>query len=147
MVNLEIPPLRRRLEDLRVLVDFLLRTYGEQFCREVPPLSPDVMDRFREHKWPGNIRELENTLERAVILSPQDIQPESILVPQERRSFDQAPVTNLKGAGKWGRRLAESELIKKALAEAGGNKMEVSRRLKVSYKTLLKRIKEYGISS
>jgi len=135
-----LPPLRARKEDIQLLAEnFLKRVKVDK------KLTPKAVKKLSRYDWPGNIRELENTMERAVILSKGDIQPEAILVPEEKRSFDQVPLTTLKAAGKWGRRQAEAELIKRVIVEVNGNKMEASRRLKVSYKTLLKRITEYGI--
>ncbi len=135
-----LPPLRTRKEDIALLAEHFLKK-----VKTDKKITPQAIKKLTKYDWPGNIRELENALERAIILSKGDIQPEAILIPEERRSFEQMPMTNLKAAAKWGRRLAEAEFIKKVLADSKGNKMEASRRLKVSYKTLLKRIKEYGI--
>lgn len=135
-----LPPLRTRKDDIRLLADHFLK---KMKCKK--KITSAALKKLSHYDWPGNIRELENTLERAIILSKGDIEPEAILIPEEKRSLEQVPLTTLKAASKWGRKWAEAELIKKVLVDTGGNKMETSRRLKVSYKTLLKRIKDYGI--
>ncbi len=135
-----LPPLRLRKTDIPFLVENFLKR-----AKVNKKITDQAIKKLMRYDWPGNIRELENAIERAIILSKEEILPDAILIPEEKKSFEQVPITTLKAAGRWGRRQAESELIKRVLTETGGNKMEVSRRLKVSYKTLLKRIKEYGI--
>jgi transcriptional regulator with PAS, ATPase and Fis domain len=82
VVNIQMPPLRQRLDDLPVLAEHFLRYYGERYGRSVQPLSSAVMDRFRQHQWPGNIREMENYIKRYVILESAD----SIVAELEERS-------------------------------------------------------------
>ena len=81
VVNLSLPPLRQRLDDLPTLVDHFMKLYTQQFGNHVAPLPTAVMDRFREHRWPGNIRELENYMKRYVILNS----PEKILSELDER--------------------------------------------------------------
>jgi transcriptional regulator with PAS, ATPase and Fis domain len=63
-----MPSLRERLEDLPLLADHFLRVYGEKNRREIRALAPEVLEVFRRYTWPGNIRELENIIERGVIV-------------------------------------------------------------------------------
>ena len=69
IVVLRIPPLRQRVEDIPLLVNYFLETYNQRFGREIRPPSPSTMSRLMAYKWPGNIRELKNAIERAVVLS------------------------------------------------------------------------------
>jgi len=78
----EIPPLRDRKEDISILVDTFLTTLSERYAREVQGLHPLVEEAFMEYEWPGNIRELENIVERAFIIEPSDILTPSSF-PQE----------------------------------------------------------------
>ena len=120
VVNIQMPPLRRRLDDLPTLVDYFLKSYSERFERRVQPLSSTVMERFRQHHWPGNIRELENYLKRYVILES----PDSILNELEERrtgptnggEFQLPPVTDfsLKKYSKQASQKAEHYLILEA---------------------------------
>ena len=71
--QLVMPPLRERLEDLPVLADFFLKRYGARNRRDVLSLAPEVLQAFRDYSWPGNIRELENVIERGVIVCQGDV--------------------------------------------------------------------------
>ena len=71
--QLVMPPLRERLEDLPVLADFFLKRYGERNRRGVLSLAPETLQAFRDYSWPGNIRELENVIERGVIVCQGDV--------------------------------------------------------------------------
>lgn len=134
-----IPPLRERKEDIPVLVEHIIRK-----LRGKQRLSEDAAQKLQEYDWAGNIRELENTIERAMILIKDVIRPGHILLPETHKSEDLlGDVTTLKEAGSRGQELAEASLIKKTLVETKNNKSEAARRLKVSYKTLLNRITDY----
>jgi two-component system response regulator AtoC len=150
VVNIQLPPLRRRLEDLPILVDFFLRHYAERFERKVQPLSSSVLDRFREHHWPGNIRELENYLKRYVILES----PDSILNELDERrpgatqnGFQLPPVTDfsLKKYAKAACQKAEHHLILEALKQTRWNRKRAAELLGISYRALLYKIKEAGL--
>ncbi len=134
-----IPPLRERLEDIPLLADFLLRKANAKRT-----ITAEAIAKMQKYPWPGNIRELENALERAMIMARGAITADDILLPQVESglpSLETAP--NLKSAGRTGRDAAEARLIKVILEQTGGNKSEASRRLGVSYKTLLSRINRY----
>ena len=150
VVNIQVPPLRQRLEDLPVLVDYFLHIYGERYERKVQPLPATVMDRFREHQWPGNIRELENYLKRYVILDTTD----AILGELEERTkgpmiggFQLPPVHDfsLKKFSKMASQQAEHYLILEALKNTRWNRKRAAELLGVSYRALLYKIKEAGL--
>jgi transcriptional regulator with PAS, ATPase and Fis domain len=136
---IRVPPLRERKEDLRLLVDHILKK-----LRSEKNISSRVIEKLKRYDWPGNIRELENTIERANIIAKKTIQPEDILLPERNVSLskDELPKT-LRAAASAGRELAEVEIIKKTLEKTRNNKSEAARRIGVSYKTLLNRIKKY----
>jgi transcriptional regulator with PAS, ATPase and Fis domain len=134
-----IPPLRERPEDIPALVDYLLKKAGA--ARKVTAAAVAKLQRY---PWPGNIRELENALERAVIMTGAMIDAADILLPRtEPEPVPEEAGRDLKSAGRLGRDAAEARLIKATLERTGGNKSEASRRLGVSYKTLLSRINRY----
>ena len=151
VVNIQMPPLRRRLEDLPILVDYFLKNYAERFDRKVQPLSSSLMDRFRQHHWPGNIRELENYLKRYVILES----PDSILNEIEERRADSSsdagfqlpPLTDfsLKKYSKIASQKAERFLILEALKNTRWNRKRAAELLDISYRALLYKIKEAGL--
>lgn len=136
---IHIPPLREREEDIELLSRHILKK-----LRADKTLSEDALKKLSDYHWPGNIRELENTIERAVILAKSTLEPEHILLPQEEQTrFSLDHVKTLRQAGTLGREAAEAAIIKKVLEDCRGNKSEAARRLHVSYKTLLTRIQTY----
>lgn len=150
VVSLQIPPLRRRLEDLPALVEHFQHYYGERYDRKVQPMPPAVMERFRQHHWPGNIRELENYVKRYVILDSAD----SILEELEERGrgpvvggFQLPPITefSLKKFSKQASQQAEHYLILEALKQTRWNRKRAADLLGISYRALLYKIKEAGL--
>jgi DNA-binding NtrC family response regulator len=133
-----IPSLRERNEDIPLLVDYTLKRLGVN-----KKITDKAQAKLQEYHWPGNIRELENTIERAVILSQDVINAEHVLLPGSREKPLAEKIKTLKQAAMCGRAAAEAEMIKKMLEQTKGNKAAAARRLKVSYKTLLNRIKQY----
>jgi two-component system nitrogen regulation response regulator GlnG len=71
VVNIRVPPLRRRREEIPLLVDYFLRRFSQQYGRQRTAVSAESMRRFMEYTWPGNIRELENTIKRIVVLATE----------------------------------------------------------------------------
>jgi two-component system response regulator AtoC len=150
VVNVQMPPLRRRLEDLPILVDYFLRQYAARFERRVQPISSAVMERFRQHHWPGNVRELENYMKRYVILESAD----AILAELEERTrapqnggFHLPPVNDfsLKKYSKLASQQAEHYLILEALKNTRWNRKRAAELLGISYRALLYKIKEAGL--
>jgi two-component system, NtrC family, response regulator AtoC len=150
VVNVQLPPLRRRLDDLPVLVEYFLSYYGDRFERRVPALPAEVMDRFRRHHWPGNVRELENYVKRYVILDS----PESILEELDERSRSAPPASiplppngdfSLKKFSKQASQQAEHHLILEALRQTRWNRKRAAEMLGISYRALLYKIKEAGL--
>jgi len=150
VVNLQVPPLRRRVEDLPVLVDYFLHYYCERYERATQPLPAALLERFQKHHWPGNVRELENYVKRFVILDSQ----ESILEELEERGrgpvvggFQLPPVRefSLKKFAKQASQHAEHHMILEALKQTRWNRKRAAEMLGISYRALLYKIKEAGI--
>jgi len=144
-----IPPLRERTEDIHLLVEFFLKKYCGELKVPLKTVSGDVLDMLIGYSWKGNVRELENTIERAIILCDgRTITPEHISL--NSAPFD-AGMKNLpmdgtlEAASKEAVRIIETRRIRKALKETGGNKSRAAEALQVSYKTLLTKIKDYHI--
>jgi len=98
VIPISLPPLRERKEDIPPLVDHFLKKFGQQMKKEVKGLTPMAMQRLMLHEWPGNIRELENTLEFAVAMAQQDTVTEDLIFQSKGGSSSQEPLKTLKEA-------------------------------------------------
>jgi two-component system response regulator AtoC len=156
VMELVIPPLRQRREDIRSLAEEFARRYAERFGMDEVRLAPELLATLCAGDWPGNVRELENTVARTVVLSPGGEIPASALEPLvDRRSVD--PVANPEldpeagpppeGAPSLKEQLEalERSLVARALAATRGNQSEAARRLGLSRGALIDRLKKYGL--
>lgn len=145
-----IPPLRERKDDIPLLVEYCINKYCIELKTTLKSISKDALDLLMNYPWKGNVRELENCIERAIILCDGDnITADHIsLNPQVsvESSLRNLPMDGtLEDAAKEAMRIAETQRIIQALRETKGNKSKASELLQVSYKTLLTKVKEYGI--
>jgi DNA-binding NtrC family response regulator len=140
-----IPPLRERQQDIIQLAKYFVSVFCNDMNKTEPSISPEVEGLLLMHDWKGNVRELKNVIERAVILCDgADLLPEHLgfgTDVKERFNLD-APLYEVAGSAA---RSAEKVRIENALRQTNGNKSRAAEILKVSYKTLLNKIKEYGI--
>ena len=146
---IHLPPLRFRKEDIPILARTLLDGFSVEMGRAAPALSREALAALQQYDWPGNVRELRNTLERAVILTEGEEIPAEVIGVGEARAHALPGrlehCTDLHAAVKESTRLTEIELISRTLRACEGNKSEVARRLKVSYRSLWAKIKEYEL--
>ncbi|MEZ4753030.1 MAG: sigma-54 dependent transcriptional regulator [Bdellovibrionota bacterium] len=147
VIELTIPPLRERKDDIDLLVNKYLDHFAEAMNREKPVLSELSKAALKKHSWPGNARELENVIERAMVSAQDVIHPEhlGINLNIDIDSIQEAAVTLPKIASDAARK-AEYSAILKALDHTEGNKTKAAKLLGVSYKTLLNKVKEYDIN-
>ena len=149
---LTIPPLRDRKDDIPTLVEHFTAKYSMEMNIPRKDVSPDTMDMMKNYLWKGNVRELENVIERALILcdgntiTQKDLRLTSADSP-DKTLEDISLDGTLDDVARAALRIAESRRIKKALKDANGNKSRAAETLKVSYKTLLTKIKAYEIES
>jgi DNA-binding NtrC family response regulator len=149
---IRIPPLRERKEDIPLLVEYFINKCCLEIKTPVKTVSKEALDTLMNYHWKGNVRELENAIERAVILCDGDvITPEHfILSRQFGFEFSERPLSEqgtLEAVAKEALRKAETKRIVSALKETRGNKSKAAEVLQISYKTLLTKIKEYGIEA
>lgn len=141
VVNIEIPPLRKRSEDIPSLALNFLEGFLKKNKRDIKGFSPDAMDAMIRYKWEGNVRELMNCIERAVVLARSDY------ICAEDLSFIKAEDAGRVEPGMDFENIALSKLEEKAilttLESSNGNKSEAARRLGITRKTLLKKLKQY----
>jgi two-component system response regulator AtoC len=149
VVNVRLPTLRERPDDVPALVEHFLAKYRR--LRPEAPLegvSPQALEVLRSHRWPGNVRELEHAVERAVVLADGPLVQEEDL-PDEVRAAP-APAALEPGRDlsvKRAFRSLEEQFIRAALDRTGGNRTRAAELLDLSYRALLYKIKEYGIEA
>ena len=142
VIELNIPPLRGRREDIPLLADYFVRRIAARERRVPPAIHPAVHDRLQNYRWPGNVRELENYLEKTMIFCRDDeLRLESLPPEVRRENRENLNELSLKQATQ---RL-EREYIIKALAETDGNRTRAAKLLELSLRALQYKIKEYGL--
>ncbi len=145
---LALPPLRDRVEDIPLLAEHFLKRYENSNESRQLRIEPDAMRSLMAYRWPGNIRELENAIERACIVCESG-RITSICLPPAVRLLDEM-IENDSSDGenlsiKKAEDAIERELIRKALAKTGGNRTQAAKILEISHRSLLYKLKEYGI--
>jgi transcriptional regulator with GAF, ATPase, and Fis domain len=151
VVPITLPPLRERKEDIPSLVDFFLKRFHTEGKRLVR-ISPDALDMLHNYDYPGNVRELENILERAIILSDGQVitQRELKLFPAAAAvpstSVPGMAPSSFKGAANQAREDVERTLLQETLRKTGWNRVRAARALGIDYKTLRRKILQYGLT-
>jgi two-component system, NtrC family, response regulator AtoC len=149
VLPIHLPPLRDRREDIPLLVNHFIKKYNSSLSKSVSSVDPKAMEALMTYQWHGNVRELENTIERAIVLAdgqclvsenlPNEIQTFQDVVPLQ--PFIEKEEYSIKKASN----VLETNLIKKALKKTRGNHTHAARLLELSHRALLYKIKEYGI--
>jgi two-component system response regulator AtoC len=173
VVPIHLPPLRERRQDIPLLVDHFINKFNERLKKQISGIEPEGIDRLVSYNWPGNIRELENVIERTMLfgegptIRALDLPGELMGVvpivdepPQTRVSssfslpalaaaaslpIGAEAVSSLKEAVRAETERVERELIQRALDETGGNVTQAARKLKISRKSLQTKMKELGL--
>jgi DNA-binding NtrC family response regulator len=150
VVELRVPPLRERREEIPGLVELFLARFNAQYGRQ-KQISPETLTRLTEYSWSGNVRELENVIRRMVVLSDGE-QAFDALAARDRNGHAVAPrpaaivSESLRDIARRGAREAERKALAEVLERVRWNRAEASRILKVSYKTLLHKIAECDLT-
>jgi two-component system response regulator AtoC len=154
-VNLRLPPLRQRKDDIPGLLDFFLKKYASLFGRPEPELRAATMDQLLGHSWPGNIRELENFARKIVALGNEQVAIHDLSAGDALRvaesalasssATDHGPARSLKEASREASRHAEREMILGQLERTHWNRKRTARDLQISYKALLYKLKQLGL--
>jgi transcriptional regulator with GAF, ATPase, and Fis domain len=159
VVHVRVPPLRERREEIPVLVEHFLALYRTKHGGGPHKVSPGALDRLQRYAWPGNVRELQNVIQRIVVLGTETIvadldQPEALSASE----IDSAPASEadallldsglgLKELARRAAEAAEREALERTLAHVRWRRIEAAQRLRISYKTLLEKIKHYGLDT
>lgn len=147
VIHIHMPPLRERREDIPKLVDYFIKKYNASLGKNIKGITANALDAIERYKFDGNVRELQNIIERAVALtkqsyiSAQDL-PEELFITENRvkTSDDRIPIyvgENMK--------IVERKVIERTLAQLGGNRKKTAEVLGISERALRYKIKEYGL--
>ena len=161
VVPIHIPPLRERREDIPLLADHFIAKFNDRLKKEIAAITPEAVERLVAYQWPGNIRELENLMERTVLfcegpeIRVSDLPPEVAgaatphpVAATAQAAGEEAPrpaPESLKEAVRAETERVERELIQRALDATGGNVTQAARKLKISRKSLQTKMKELGL--
>jgi two-component system response regulator AtoC len=163
VVTVTLPPLRDRKGAIPLLVDHFLNMYNRQYGKSVKQLQAETIERFHAYHWPGNVRELENIVKRMVVLGNEAALLEEITHRIGTTSAPGAPESpfdleavgadlaegkgvDLKAIAKRAAQIAEKRVIERVLDQTRWNRKEAAERLQISYKALLYKMKENGLS-
>jgi len=146
--QIEVPPLRKRKEDIPPLIAQFVRQFSQQLGKTEPDISPDAFQKLLDYAWPGNVRELQNAIEYAVVLARESVigvkeLPAEIQLPP---ALQQAELGGLPRKGVQTLDDLERNAILQALAECRGNKKKAAELLGIQRPTLYNKLKRYGIN-
>lgn len=141
VVRINLPTLRERKEDIPLLVNHFLNKYAKENNKQIPQLEPEVMDALINYEWSGNVRELANVIERAIVLSPSGIismkhLPRRIIEKTGWKLYKESSLNLLE---------VEKSLILKALNSTGWNQTKAAQILGISRKQLRTKMKHHGL--
>lgn len=144
-VEIHIPPLRERREDIPLLIHFFLQHFADKYAKPITGLRPETQQLLMSYSWPGNVRELRNEVEKLVVLSPgPEIGPESL--PRSIRPSAGAPVGGLENVVGLSLEQLEKEVIRNTLKLTSGNREQAAKILGIGERTLYRKIKEYDLN-
>ncbi len=141
VITIDIPPLRQRKSDIPLLVDHFVNSISSRFGKTIKKIDPEVMDILLNHNWPGNIRELSNTIERAINLTRNGILSADLLPKQMQGDHPRLSV--------WDQTITknnmEEQLIRTYLIKFGNNKSRVAKAMNISRGSLYRKLAKYDI--
>ena len=141
VVNIKLPALRERAEDIPVLVEKFIAEFARDNEKEIKGISDAAMKIIQRYSWPGNIRELRNCIERMVVLCSGDMLDIDNMPENIRENNTESISENTLDLNQ-----QEAELIRKALEECNGNRTQAAKKLGISRRTLHRRIHEFNLN-
>ena len=151
VIQIAVPPLRERREDIPLLAEYFIRRYAKAFRRERFAVPPAAMERLLRHSYPGNVRELENLIKRMIVLSDPQLSrtfvtPHGGPTPWRPLKESEPAAISLKDVSRQAARTAEREAITGMLDRTGWNRGRAAHFLGISYRALLYKMKQGGIT-
>ncbi|HXH51299.1 MAG TPA: sigma-54 dependent transcriptional regulator [Terriglobia bacterium] len=149
VLNLRVPPLRERREDIPALVDYLIKKHDTLMATPTPPPSTEFVQLLQNYEWPGNVRQLENLIKRYIVLKSEIVitselvaqicdSPEFPLSPHDSRSLKEITRSAMKEV--------ERRVILKTLVAHRWNRIQAAKALKISYRALLYKMQQTGLT-
>jgi two-component system response regulator AtoC len=149
VIQVMVPPLRERPEEIPVLADYFMHRYSQLFRRETLQMPAETMQRLVRHRFPGNVRELENMIKRMIVLGDPLLRRSSLPAPATEENGGLRAVktatTSLKDISRKAALIAEKEAILQALEQTQWNRVRAAKLLDISYRALLYKIKDSGL--
>lgn len=143
VVEINLPPLRQRSEDIPLLAEHIIRQIAQREGIDPPTLSADACSQLLEYRWPGNVRELQNFLEKAMIFNREAVLELPMLPKSEQRQ--PGPGSSADLSLKVATRQLEEDFIRRALVHTAGNRTQAAKLLEVSLRSLMYKIKEFEL--
>jgi len=149
VIPIQLPPLRERQEDIPILTKHFIEKYSREFGKEIKTISAYALGLLMQYPFPGNIRELQNIIERSIALETSNIiLPENLIITKEMKDKEPCPMDTMSDVGidlKVELEKFEKHLINQALQKADGSKTRAAEWLKISYDSLHYRCEKLGI--
>jgi len=151
VIQIMVPPLRERPEEIPVLAEYFMQRYSQLFRRESLRLPPETVQRLLHHRFPGNVRELENMIKRMIVLGDPLLRRSPLFgggAPTEDNGGGRPPkpaTLSLKDISRKAALVAEREAILQALEQTQWNRVRAAKLLEISYRALLYKIKDAGL--
>lgn len=154
-ITIQLPPLREKSEDIPLLVDHFLQRYRILYERDFPGLSPEALKALKEYSWPGNVRQLENLIKQIVVRNDESMvfEHSERIAAEISSGGPEPPSSRAEGELSLKRRISalvtqeEKKVISEALRRTNWNRRKAAKLLEISYRSLLYKIKDYGIVS
>ena len=144
-VELKLPPLRERDEDIALLAESFLAHFGRRYQRDALRFAPSALQALRSYAWPGNVRELSHVIERAVLMLDGDVVDDAALNLKPEATHALSGAAALAASGSMTVDEAEERLVRQALEQTGGNIQRAATLLGLSRPSLYRRMEKYGI--
>jgi transcriptional regulator with PAS, ATPase and Fis domain len=151
VINLHLPPLRERKDDIVLLITHFIKKYRTAFNKDIKFLPKQLLDKLLQYDWPGNIRELENAIQRAILLSKNDTITENLLLLNGSQNSELYKASILPGVNILEQSLkdslaeAEKYILVQAMDKFDGNVNQVAKRLGLGKSALYDKLNRYGL--
>jgi len=139
-VEIQLPPLRERLEDIKPLAEHFLESFSKKYKKTIKGVSAEAIKKLEQYNWPGNVRELQHALERTIIMSDSDfLKPSDFLLSSHEICAEEIEFNNFNLED------VEQKIIRKVLSRYKGNITQAARELGLTRTSLYRRLEKYGL--